>query len=132
MDQEIAVQHQMIVWAEIRDCGTAMGCTGRDGLAARDGICQPRYDRAVRRWDAPAKISDRGWWRGNNTPARIRMVVRQGDAPAKIRDGGATMGCAGLNRHWDAPANIGDGGTAIGCSGRKMIGWRGDGMRRPK
>ncbi len=63
------------------------------GLAAWDGICQPRYDRAVRQWDAPAEISNRQWWRGNNsTPAKIRMAARQGDAPAKIRDGGTTMG----------------------------------------
>ncbi len=104
--------------------------------------------------DAPAEISDRRWWRGNNTPARIRMAARQGDAPAKIRDGGTTMGCAdlnrrwdapakigdggaakrctGRNRRWDAPAKIGDGGAAIGCTGQNMIGWRGDGMRQPK
>jgi hypothetical protein len=87
-------------------------------LAARDGICQPRYNRVARQWDAPAEISNRQWWRGNNTPAKIRMAARQGDAPAKIRDGGVTMGCAGLNRQWDVPAKIGDGGVARRCAGQ--------------
>ncbi len=118
LDQEIAAQHQMNVWVKIRDCGAGMGCAAKIGLVVRDGICQQKYDRAARRWDAPAKTSDRRWWCSNNTLAKIRMVARQGDAPAKIRDGGATMGCAGLNRQWDAPAKIGNGVAARRCAGQ--------------
>ncbi len=55
------------------------------GLAARDGICRPRYDRAARQWDALVKI----------------------------RYGSAAMGCAGKNRRWDAPAKIGNDGAAM-------------------
>ena len=58
-----------------------------------------KYDRAVRRWDAPTEIGDGGmamgcaslgrqWWHGEGMrrPKRA-MVVRRGDAPEKMGDG---------------------------------------------
>jgi len=58
-----------------------------------------KYDRAVRRWDAPAKIGDGGmamgcaslgrrWWHGEGMRRqKMVMVARRGDAPAKNGDG---------------------------------------------
>ncbi len=46
-DQEIAAQHQMNVWAKIRDCGAAMGCAGQDRIGGAG-------------WDMPTKIQQGG------------------------------------------------------------------------
>ena len=104
--------------AEIGDGGTAIGCTGRNVIS---GAATPaKYDRAARRWDAPAKNLI---GRRDDALAEIDMAAQRWDALAEMRIAA---------RQWDAPADQRDGGAAMGCAGRSKIVRRGEEMRRPK
>ena len=83
-----------------------------------------KYDRAVRRWDAPTEIDDGGiakgcaslgrqWWHGKGMRRPKRAIVAwRWDAPAYIGNGGAARGMRQPK---------GNGGAARGCAGEKMV-----------
>ena len=99
-----------------------------------DEMHRLKYDRAVRRWDAPTEIGDGGmamgcaslgrqWWHGEGMR---RQKERWWNC-----EGMRWPKRAMVAWRWDAPAYIGNDGAARGCDGQNGQCWCGEGMRRP-